>query len=203
LQKTSRSHELQTMSQEPFVEIFQASQELTHLERGQYTMLLHQEGSAAIEGSIYFSLPGQDSYLYEYDGDLNEALDSLPEIYSEIKTRDELLQAEPQTLTPEAAIIVEQLWNYFDQTGTQKLEGEQGYNFRIENDWLLVVPKEPSEEVVAISRNGQVQSSFEPERYEHFMERCAIAYSNSIAPAYEQMQIPQSEQNNDRNWELG
>ncbi|MBE9011159.1 hypothetical protein IQ250_13165, partial [Pseudanabaenaceae cyanobacterium LEGE 13415] len=154
------------MTQEPFAETAQVFQELARLEHRQYTMLLHQEMSAAIEGSIYFSLPDQDSYLYEYDGDLDEALDSLPEIYSEIRTREGLIQTEPQTLTPEAAIVIEQLWNHFEQTGTQELEGEQDYNFRIEDGWLLVVPKEPSEEVVAISRDGQVQSSFEPERYE-------------------------------------
>lgn len=183
------------MPQEPFAENFQASQELPHLERGQHTMLLHQEMSAATEGSIYFSLPDQDSYLYEYDGDLDEALDSLPEIYGDIRTRDGLLQTEPQTLTPEAAIVVEQLWNYFDQTGTQELEGEQDYNFRLEDNWLLVVPKEPSEKVVAISRDGQVQSSFEPERYEHLMERCASAY--------EQMHVKNLQNNNNQNWERG
>lgn len=191
------------MSQESFAETFQASQGLTRLERGQYAMLLHQEMPAATERSIYFRLPDQDSYLYEYDGDLDEALDSLPEIYGEIETRDGLLQTEPQTLTPEAAIVVEQLWNYFDQTGTQELEGEQDYNFQVKDGWLLIVPKESSEEVVAISRGGQVQSNFEPERYEHLMERCAIAYDNSVALAHEQMQTPEFKQDNDRNWELG
>lgn len=178
------------MSQEPFAETFQASQELAHLKRGQYTMLLHEEMSAATEGSIYFSLPDQDSYLYEYDGDLDEALDSLPEVYGEIRTRARLLQTEPQTLTPEATIVIEHLWNYFDQTGTQELEGEQDYNFRLENGWLLVVPKESSEEVVAISRDGLVQSNFAPERYEHLIERCTIAY--------EQMQMNALQQMNDR-----
>lgn len=181
------------MQQEPFVETFPESLDLTRLEYGQYTMLLHNELSAATEGSIYFSLPDQDGYLFEYDGDLDEALDDLPEIRSEIASRDEVQQS--TTLTPEATIVIEQLWNHFEQTGTQELEGEQDYNFRIEDGWLLVVPKEPSEEVVAISRNGRVQSTFELERYGHLMERCAVAY--------EQMQTLRSEQNNDRNWELG
>jgi hypothetical protein len=179
------------MQQEPFAEIFQESHNLTPLENGQFTMLLHNEMSAETEGSIYFSLPGQDSDLYEYDGELDEALNDLPEIYQLATARDE---TQP-SLTPEAAIVIEQLWNHFEQTGTQELEGEQDYNFRIEDGRLLVAPKEPSGEVVTISREGQVQSTFEPERYGHLMERCAIAY--------EQMQTPQYEQNNDRNWELG
>jgi hypothetical protein len=188
------------MQQEPFTEIIQDSPESTHLERGQYSMLLHNEMSA--DGSIFFSLPDQDGYLYEYEGDLDEALDDLPEIA--IALKNELQQ--PVTLTPEAAIVVEQLWNHFDQTKTQKLEGEQDYDFRIEEDWLLIVPKESSEEVVAISRDGQVQSSFAPERYEHLMERCAIAYENSIDPAYGQtqgQQFQQIQQNDEQNWELG
>lgn len=181
------------MQQEPFAETFPESPDLTRLEHGQYTMLLHNELSEATEGSIYFSLPDQDGYLFEYDGDLDEALDDLPEIRSEIASRDEVQQS--PTLTPEAAIVIEQLWNHFEQTGTQELEGEQDYNFRIENGWLLVVPKEPSEEVVAISRGGQVQSTFEPERYGHLMERCAIAC--------EQMQIQHTQQRDVQDWELG
>lgn len=179
------------MQQEPFAETFPESPDLTRLEHGQYTMLLHNELSAATEGSIYFSLPDQDGYLFEYDGDLDEALDDLPEIRSEIASRDEVQQS--PTLTPEAAIVIEQLWNHFEQTGTQELEGEQDYNFRIEDGWLLVVPKEPSEEVVAISRDGQVWSTFELGRYGHLMERCASAYK----------QMQQFQHNNRENWELG
>ncbi|KAM3092508.1 hypothetical protein ACKFKG_22085 [Phormidesmis sp. 146-35] len=181
------------MQQEPFAETFPESPDLTRLEHGQHTMLLHNELSAATEGSIYFSLPDQDGYLFEYDGDLDEALNGLPEIYSAIALRDEVQQS--PTLTPEAAIVIEQLWNHFEQTGTQELEGEQDYNFRIEDGWLLVMPKEPSEEVVAISRDGQVQSTFDPEQYGHLMERCAIAY--------EQMQIKQFQHEPERGWELG
>ncbi len=179
------------MQQEPFSEIIQDSPELTRLERGQYAMLLHNKMST--DDSIYFSLPNQDGDLYEYEGDLDEALDDLPEIYGAIAAKDELQQ--PVTLTPEAAIVIEQLWNHFEQTGTQELEGEQDYNFRIEDGWLLVVPKEPSEEVVAISRDGQVESSFEPERYGHLMERCEIAY--------EQLQVKTLQEDNDQNWERG
>jgi hypothetical protein len=183
------------MQQEPFAETIQDSPELIRLERGQYSMLLHSQMST--DGSIYFSLPDQDGDLYEYEGDLDEALDDLPGIYSVIAVENELQQS--PTLTPEAAIVVEQLWNYFDQAGTQELEGEQDYNFRIENGWLLVLPKEPSEEVVAISRDGEVQSSFEPERYEHLMERCAIAYSKSV----DQMQVISLQEDNDQSWERG
>ncbi|MBN8564219.1 MAG: hypothetical protein J0L70_27170 [Leptolyngbya sp. UWPOB_LEPTO1] len=43
-------------------------------------MLLHNKMAAATGSSIDFSLPEQDSSLYEYDGDIDEALDSLPEI---------------------------------------------------------------------------------------------------------------------------
>lgn len=181
------------MQQEPFAETLQESPELTRLEHGQYTVLLHHEMSAATEENIYFSLPDQDGYLFEYEGNLDEALDNLPEIYSTIAPKDGV-QRSPG-LTPEAASVIEQLWNHFEQTGTQELEGEQDYNFRIEDGKLLVVLKEPSEEVVAISRDGQVQSTFEPEQYGHLMERCAIAY--------EQMQVQQSQRNNDRDWELG
>lgn len=179
------------MQQEPFAEAFQEPQNLTRLEYGQFTMLLHNEMTAETEGSIYFSLPDQDSALYEYDGELDEALNDLPEIYHLTATRDE---SQP-SLTPEAAIVVEQLWNYFDQTEAQELDGEQDYNFRIEEGWLLIVPKESSEEVVAISRDGQVQSSFKPERYGHLMECCGIAH--------EQMQMEQPQKNDVQNWELG
>ncbi|MGG6269047.1 hypothetical protein ACQ4M3_34245 [Leptolyngbya sp. AN03gr2] len=198
------------MQQEPFAEIFPESPELPRLEHGQYTMLLHNELSAATEASIYFSLPDQDSYLFEYDGDLDEALDNLPEIYSAISaernsegtaSKDEV-QRSP-ILTPEAAVVIERLWNHFEQTGTQELEGKQDYNFRIEDGWLLVVPKEPSEEVVAISRDGQVQSTFEPGRYGHLMERCEIAYDNGIAPASEQMRVEELNQLTDSDRELG
>jgi hypothetical protein len=52
--------------------------------------------------------------------------------------------------------MVEQLWNYFDQTGTHELEGKQDYNFRLEDGWLLVVPKEPSERQFGLSRKQQI-----------------------------------------------
>lgn len=181
------------MQQEPFAKTFPESPDLTRLEHGQYTMLLHNELSAATEGSIYFSLLDQDGYLFEYEGDLDEALNDLPEVHSAIASRDEVQPS--LTLTSEAEIVVEQLWNHFEQTGTQELEGEQDYNFRIEGERLLIVPKEPSEEIVVIDRNGQVLSTFEPERYGHLMERCAIAYR--------QMQIQQSQHNNRENWGLG
>ena len=61
------------MQQEPFAETIQDSPELIRLERGQYSMLLHSQMST--DGSIYFSLPDQDGDLYEYEGDLDEALD--------------------------------------------------------------------------------------------------------------------------------
>jgi hypothetical protein len=189
------------MQQEPFAETLQEFPELTRLEHGQYTMLLHHKMSAATEESTYFSLPDQDGYLFEYEGNLDEALDDLPEIYGAITPRDEVPQS--PDLTPEAASVIEQLWNHFEQTGTQKIEGEQDYNFWVEDGWLLVVPKEPSEEVVAISRDGQVQSTFEPERYGHLMDRCAIAYENSVDSAYEQIHVQQPQQNNQQNWELG
>ncbi|KAM3100755.1 hypothetical protein ACKFKF_11005 [Phormidesmis sp. 146-12] len=43
------------------------------------------------------------------------------------------------------------------------------------------------------SRDGQVQSSFEPERYGHFMERCAIAADNSKVSACEKINAQQRE----------
>jgi len=147
----------------------QESNEFDRLEQGGYTLLLHEEMSEMIEGNIYFSLPGQDDYLYEYEGDLDQALDDLPEVYAATDTKI-------QALSTEAVIVVEQLWDYFDRTGEQKLEGEHEYNFQVESDRLLISPKDNLGEVVAVSRNGSVESTFEAERFEHLMERFAIAY---------------------------
>jgi hypothetical protein len=160
------------------------SNELIRVEQGQYTMLFQKKISETTEGTIYFTLPGQDDFLYEYEGDLNEALDDLPEIYEATGIR-------VQTLTPEAEIVIDQLWNYFDRTGEQHLEGQHEYNFGVEGDRLLVLPKDNSGEVVAIAKNGQVESTFQPERFEHLMGRFAIAY--------QQIQIAERQQD----WELG
>jgi hypothetical protein len=170
------------------------SDELTRLEQGQYTMLLQKEISETPEGTIYFTLLGQDDFLYEYEGDLDEALDDLPEIYEATSIR-------VQTLTPEAAIVVDQLWDYFDRTGEQQLEGQHEYNFEVNSDpsratrsdRLLVLPKDNSGEVVAIARNGQVESTFESGRFEHLMGRFAIAY--------EQIQIAQTQHQESQEWE--
>ena len=158
---------------------------LEHLEQGQYTMLLHRELSGTSDGTIYFSVPGQDEYLYEYEGELDEALDDLPNIYEVTGTR-------MQALSPEAAIVVEQLWNYFDRTGEQHLEGQHEYNFQTDGDHLLVLPKDNSGEVVEIDRIGQVESTFEAGRFEHLMGRFAIAY--------EQIQLAQAQQK-EQEWE--
>lgn len=147
----------------------QESNEFDRLEQGGYTLLLHEEMSETTEGMVYFSLPGQDEYLYEYEGDLDQALNDLPEIYEGTSTKI-------QALSTEAVIVVEQLWDYFDLTGEQELEGEHEYDFHVEGDRLLILSKDNSEEVVAINRDGNVESTFEPERFEHLMERFAIAY---------------------------
>jgi len=47
--------------------------------------------------------------------------------------------------------------------------------------------------VVAVSRDGQVESSFEPERFKHLMERFNIAYS--------QIQISKPEYSDDQDLE--
>jgi hypothetical protein len=140
------------------------------------------------EGAVYFALPDQDDYLYEYEGDLDEALDALPEIYEATGIRVE-------TMSPQAAAMIEQLWDYFDTSGEQRLEGKQKYSFQVEDDRLLILPKDRSGEVVAIARNGQVESTFQPERYEHLMEQFAIAY--------QQAQMAERQQDNAQDWEIG
>ena len=251
--------------QEPFTNPSRENGEFTAVERGQYRMLLNRELSEEEAGTIYFSLPGQDDFLYEYEGDLDEVLDDLPAIYEqaeqqeiphlelrpaaevealigqelsdssalhqqvlnqapavqvavdqdgrvkpgsylrdqveptedEVETEVELEQAEESalTLTPEAAIVIEQLWDYFDRTGAQALKGEHDYDFQVEGDTLLVLPKDNSGEVVAVDRNGQIESTFSSERYEHLMERFAVAYA--------QIQIFEHQEKNDRSWEIG
>ena len=251
--------------QEHFANPSRENGEFTAVERGQYRMLLNRELSEETAGTIYFSLPGQDDFLYEYEGDLDEVLDDLPEIYEkaeqqelphlelrpaaevealigqelsdssvihqqvlnqapavqvavdqngqvkpgsylrdqveptedEVETEVELEQAEESalTLTPEAAIVIEQLWDYFGRTGAQTLEGEHDYDFQVEGDTLLVLPKGNSGEVVAVDREGRVESTFSPERYEYLMERFAVAY--------EQMQLAEYQQDSDRDLELG
>lgn len=105
--------------------------------------------------------------------------------------------------TSEAAIVLDQLWEYFDRTGEQHLEGQHEYNFEVEGDpsrvtqsaRLLVLPKDNSGEVVAIDRNGQIESSFETGRFEHLMERFAIAY--------QQIQLAQAQEKESQEWERG
>lgn len=155
----------------------QESNEFDRLEQGGYTLLLYKEMSETNEGNIYFSLPGQDDYLYEYEGDLDQALDDLPEIYEATGTKI-------QALNTEAIVVVEQLWDYFDRTEEQELEGEHEYDFQVEGDRLLILPKDNLGEVVAVSRNGSVESTFEAERFEHLMERFAIAYEQIQATNY-------------------
>ena len=162
----------------------QRSDEFARLEQGPYTMLLSEN----TEGAVYFALPDQDDYLYEYEGDLEEALDALPEIYEATGIRVE-------TMIPQATAMIEQLWDYFDTSGEQQLEGKQEYNFQVEDDRLLILPKDRSGEVVAIAKDGQVESTFQPERYEHLMEQFAIAYK--------EMEAVESQQTDDREWERG
>lgn len=250
--------------QKPFADNSLENGEFTPVGRGQYTLLLNREMSEEMEGSIYFSLLGQDDFLYEYEGDLDEALDDLPEIYEDAEQQDmphlelrpaaevealigqelsdssaihqqvlnqapavqvvvdqdgrikpgsylrdqveptedevetEVEREQPEeatpTLTPEAAIVIEQLWSYFDRTGEQVLEGEHDYDFQMEDNTLLVLPKDNSGEVVAVNRDGQIESTFSPERYEYLMERFAVAY--------EQMQMAEYQQNGDHGLEL-
>lgn len=150
-------------------------------------MLLHREMTENSTQSIYFTLPNQDDYLYEYDGDLDEALEALPEIYETVGDRG-------ASLTPQAAIVIEQLWDYFDRTGEQVLEGQYEYNFQVEGDTLLILPKDNSGEIAAVDREGQVESTFQPERFEHLMER----FDN----AYQQLQVAE-QQNKEQGFELG
>ena len=56
------------------------SADFTRMEQGQYKILLHNEMLETTENTIYFSLPGQADYLYEYEGNLEEALDDLPKL---------------------------------------------------------------------------------------------------------------------------
>jgi hypothetical protein len=153
----------------------QRSDEFARLEQGQYTMLLSEN----TEEAVYFALPDQDDYLYEYEGDLDEALDALPEIYGVTGIRFE-------AMSPQAVAMIEQLWDYFDTSGEQELEGRQEYNFQVQDDRLLVLPKDNSGEVVAIARDGQIESTFQPERYEHLMEQFAIAYQQAYTLEYQQ-----------------
>lgn len=163
------------------------------VEEGSYTLLLQQEMSETSGETIYFSLPDQEGFLYEYEGELEQALSDLPEIYNSVET--EAIQGEQNPgLSSQAAVVIEQLWNYFDRTGEQELEGEHDYDFQVEGDQLLVLPKDTSGEVVAINREGVVESTFESERYEHLMERFAIAYS--------QMQVTEYQRNEDQDREL-
>ncbi|MBD2060608.1 hypothetical protein H6F88_32210 [Oculatella sp. FACHB-28] len=251
--------------QEPFADNSLENGEFASVARGQYTLLLNRKMSEEMEGTIYFSLPGQDDFLYEYEGDLGEALDDLPEIYEDAEQRDishlelrpaaevealigqklsnssaihqqvlnqapavqvavdqdgrikpgsylrdqveptedeveaemELEQSDETTpfLTPEAAIVIEQLWDYFDRTGEQVLEGEHDYDFQVEGNTLLVLLKDNSGEVVAVGRDGQIESTFSLERYQYLMERFGVAY--------EQMQTAEYQQDSDRELELG
>ncbi len=106
------------MQPEPFSENSYESNTLIPLEQGQHTMLLHEQMSESTEGTIYFSLPDQETYLYEYEGDLEEALQDLPDIYGATAASVDINQSlQPNlTLTPEASAVIEQLWHYFDQT---------------------------------------------------------------------------------------
>lgn len=185
------------MQPEPFTENGYESNTLAPLEETQYTMLLHEQMSENSEGTIYFSLPNQENYLYEYEGDLEEALQDLPGIYSATAASTDINQpVQPNlTLTPEAAAVIEQLWDYFDRTGEQPFESAQDYNFQVEGNWLLVVPKEDAQEFFAVSREGQINSTFSPEQCENLMERFAIAY--------EQMQMTEDRLNYAQNLELG
>jgi hypothetical protein len=182
------------MQQEFSTETLSNSSETVQLEHGHYTMLFHQEMTEADNGMVYFSLPDQENYLFEYEGDLDEALHDLPEIYEAIAAKEELAQGKEQSLTPQAAVVIEQIWSYFDQTGEQSLEGEHDYNFRLQEDRIIVVPKEDTGKVVTISRDGQVESSFEPEQYGHLIERFQVAY--------EQIQMAEHQQNYDQDFEL-
>lgn len=164
------------------------SDQVVRLEQGEYAMLLQPQIAATTEGTIYFSIPGQTHYLYEYEGDLEEVLGDLPQIYEEA-------EISVQTLNPQAAIVVGQLWDYFDRTGEQHLEGQHEYNFQTDGNRLLILPKDGSAEMVAVARDGQIESSFAPSQFEHLMERFAIAY--------EQIQLAQTQQRESQEWERG
>jgi ABC-type uncharacterized transport system permease subunit len=185
------------MQPEPFTENGYESNTLIPLEQGQYTMLLHEQMSENAERTTYFSLPDQEDYLYEYEGDLEEALQDLPTIYGATVASADINQSlQPNlTLTPEATAVIEQLWNYFDQTGEQMFEGTQDYNFQVERNWLLVIPKENAQEFFAISREGQINSTFSTKQHENLMERFAIAY--------EQIQATEHQLNNLQDLEMG
>lgn len=148
------------------------------VEQRQYTMVLHEQMSEGMERTLYFSLPDQQNYLYEYEGDLEEALQDLPVIYGATAASTDVDQSVQQnpTLTPEAIAVIQQLWNYFDQTGAQTFQGSQDYNFQVQESWLLIVPKENTQDFFAISRDGEVESTFSSEQQENLMERFAIAY---------------------------
>jgi ABC-type uncharacterized transport system permease subunit len=167
------------MQPEPLSENGYESNTLIPVEQGQYTMLLHEQMSEGTEGMIYFSLPDQEAYLYEYEGDLEEALQDLPDIYSANSASVDVgSSVQPKRpLTPEATAVIAQLWNYFDRTEEQAFEGAQDYNFQVEGNWLLVVPKENAQDFFAVSRDGQLNSTFSLEQHENLMKRFAIAYS--------------------------
>jgi hypothetical protein len=169
------------MPAEPFSENGYESDTLIASEPQLYTMLFHPEMSAAAAGSIYFSLPGQDNYLYEYEGDLDEALQDLPEILSAIPTSTDFAEsASPDLmLTPQATAAIAQLWDYFDRTGEPTLEGTQEYNFQVQGDRLFILSKADDQAFVAISRDGQIESTFSSEQQENLMERFAIAYEQA------------------------
>jgi hypothetical protein len=160
------------------------------LQQEQYTMLLHPENSG---DTLYFSLPDQADYLYEYEGDLDQALQDLPDIYNKVETGVVIDPSEHPNLTPEATAIIGQLWNYFDQTGTQVFEGAQDYNFQAEGNWLLVVSKENTQEFFAVSRDGQVASTFSPEQQQNLMKRFAIAYKQMQTTENKLIQAPNLE----------
>jgi hypothetical protein len=172
------------MPAEPLTQNLFDPEQFIRLEQGQHTMLLHKGPSEIAESVIYFSLPGQEDYLYEYEGDLEESLEDLPEIYAFAEGN----QAEPPrfSLTPEAIVVLDQLRDYFDRTGEQELKGEHDYDFQVEGDRLLVLPKDGSDRVVVIDLTGRVESTFEPERFEHLMERFAIVYAQIAAAEYQQ-----------------
>jgi hypothetical protein len=185
------------MQPEPFTENGYESNTLALLEQGQYTMLLHKQMSENSEGTIYFSLPDQETYLYEYEGDLDKALQDLPGIYGATAASADINQSvQPSlNLTPEATAVIEQLWNYFDRTRKQAFEGTQDYNFQVEGNWLLVIPKDNPQEFFAVSREGQVESTFSPEQQENLMERFAIAYR--------QIQATEHQLNHSQDLEMG
>ena len=85
--------------------------------------------------------------------------------------------------------MIGQLRDYFDRTVEQELKGERDYNFQAEGDRLLVLPKDGSDRVVSINLDGRVESTFEPERFEHLMERFAIVYAQISAAEYHQNSV--------------